>query len=431
MLKIISHCIAIAMIMLFQLTNISSFACSVCKVTINGRTFLGNNEDSWRMGSRIWFETQTAGRLGVLYVGYGNNYPQGGMNEAGLAFDGLTISPKPIKLDASKKTISQPLNFLKEIMQTCKTVEDVRKYAIQYNRQPMLNNGEYFFADKLGNYLVMESDTMIIGNDDKYIIANFCPSITPRVERLKWDRYRRGDLFLSNNMNHMNESYCLDLVDTMHECRGKLGDGTMYSFVADLDKSDFTLYFYHDYKHAVKFNLNAELAKGDHLLDMPTLFPANVEFQRLINYKIPQNNVWILAFFYLCAGLFTFSSLFFAFSALRNSKHTPEIRKYTGVKLLIVFLSAILLYYLFALFQNPTIFYFPAPYRDYQFSILNIVAYIPILMALLIVPLLRINLAVIKGRSWHIISKFLFSANNLAYLGLIALFGYWGFYNIL
>lgn len=315
-------------------------------------------------------------------------------------------------------------------MQTCKTVEDVRRYAIQYNRQAFFNNGVFLFVDKLGNYLVMESDTMIIGNDEKYIIANFCPSITPDREKLKWDRYKRGEIFLSNHKADTSTNYCLALVDTMHECRKKLGDGTMYSFVADLEKGDFTLYFYHDYSNEVKFNLKEELAKGDHILEMPAIFPTNAEFKKLVNFKTPQNSTTILAIFYLCGGFFIFSSVFFIISFFRNSKPLVGTRSYNNNKLLLFTLNVILLYYLIALLKNKIIFYFPAPYQDYKFSMLNIAAYIPFLMLLLIFPLFRINIKIFKEPTWHIFSKCLFLLTNLTYLILIVFFAYWGFYNI-
>lgn len=150
------------------------FACSMCKVTINGKTYLGNNEDSWRTGSRISFVNAPAGKLGALYISYGDMFPQGGMNEAGLAFDGLTIYKENIKIDPSKQNVTNFSEFVRGIMQTCKTVEDVRMYAYRYNRH-IIPNGELFFADKSGRYLIMEPDTMLLGNDSKYVIANFCP----------------------------------------------------------------------------------------------------------------------------------------------------------------------------------------------------------------------------------------------------------------
>jgi len=53
-----------------------SHACSMCKVTINGRTYLGNNEDSWRMGSTVWFENGGEGKLGAVYFGYSDHFPR-------------------------------------------------------------------------------------------------------------------------------------------------------------------------------------------------------------------------------------------------------------------------------------------------------------------------------------------------------------------
>jgi hypothetical protein len=251
--------------------SLSCLACSMCKVTINGHTYVGSNEDSWRRDTRIWFENRGPGKLGCVYVGYGS-LPQGGMNEAGLAFDGLTTLPKPIRNDPQKKEISSPGDFLRQLMQTCRTVADVKRFANQYNRQKFYNNGVLLFADRTGNYLVMEPDTLITGNDDKYLIANFCPSITSEQEKLSFDRYRKGTLFLSNHINDTSSDYCFALTDTMHQCRKKIGDGTIYSYIADLDKGNFTLCFYHDFQHPVTYNLQQELEKGDHVLLMASLF---------------------------------------------------------------------------------------------------------------------------------------------------------------
>jgi len=166
----------------------------MCKVTINGRTYLGSNEDSWRPGSTIWFENKTFGNYGAVYVGYNDGFPQGGMNEAGLAFDGLTIYPKDVRLDPSKKTVANPTAFIKEIMQTYQTVEDIKKYASQFNRQPF-NSSVLMFSDKFGRYLVIEPDTMIIGNDNKYIIANFCPSSTSDDQKMALKDIKEETLF--------------------------------------------------------------------------------------------------------------------------------------------------------------------------------------------------------------------------------------------
>ena len=55
---------------------------------------MGNNKDSWIVGSRIWFEGATAGKLGSLYVGYGNGFSQGGMNDVELALFSVYIDER-------------------------------------------------------------------------------------------------------------------------------------------------------------------------------------------------------------------------------------------------------------------------------------------------------------------------------------------------
>jgi len=410
---------------LLSSASLNSFACSMCKVTMNGRTYLGSNEDSWRLGSTIWFENKTFGSYGAVYVGYNDGFPQGGMNEAGVAFDGLKIYPKAVQLDPSKKTVTNPTAFVKEIMQTCQTVEDVKKYASLFNRQPF-NSSVLMFSDKSGKYLVIEPDTMIIGNDNKYIIANFCPSSTGDNQKVTFARYERGNVFLRDHINDTDSNSCVALTDTMHECRNKIGDGTMYSFVADLENGDFTLFFYHDFKNSKNFNLKTELAKGDQKFKMLDIFSSNPEYKKFLNFQTPHNNGFMRLALICFAGLFAFSSIFFLISFIKDKNIIAQ----KSIKLFLSCSSLILLYYCFVLKNNQPIFYFPSPYQDSKFSMLNVAAYIPFLLLLAIVPLFWQNIKILKGTSWSKFSKLLFSINSLTYLILIVLFFYWKLYNI-
>ena len=64
------------------------------------------------------------------------------------------------------------------------------------------------------------------------------------------------------------------------------------------------LYFYHDYKNLVQFNLKDELAKGDHILEIPKLFPPNAEFEELRNYTTPFNTPSLRVSLVFAGGLF-------------------------------------------------------------------------------------------------------------------------------
>jgi hypothetical protein len=278
----------------------------------------------------------------------------------------------------------------------------------------------------------MEPDTMLLGSDDKYIITNFCPSVTPEKERLDWDRYRRGREFINKHPTDTTANYCLALVDTMHECRKKMGDGTMYSSIADLQKGDFRLYFYHDYTKEVKFNLARELATGDHFLEIASLSPKNAEYERLSDYKVPQNDNRIFLFLLFCGGIFAFSAVFFLMSYLINLRKLTRIPDlYVGFRLLLFIISVLMLYYMFMLVRTPAIFYSEAPYQDFQFSVKNIAAYLPFILAVLIFPLLQVNVKVWSNNAWKIPSKLILTLNNVIYLTLMFFFIYWGFYKVL
>jgi hypothetical protein len=403
------------------------------KITMFGKTMVGTNFDAYYQTSRIWFENRNGvGNYGAVFSGGrfdGNNgfAPQSGMNEYGLAFSRLAApdSEKKISVALNKKVITNPTNYLKDILHKCKNIDEVQDYINLYD-QTYFNGDVFIYIDKSGKYLVVEPDTMIVGYETKYVLSNFCPTVTKEVDALKMAKYRNGIEFLKNGLDTTIE-FCTALSDTMHVCRKKIGDGTLLTSIFDLNDGIIYYYFYHDYKHRIKFNLSEELAKGDHILEVPKLFPPNKEYEKLINYKIPPNNKALQVFLFFCSGVFLLSSLIFVTSFFRKRKSA----RYSYIKMILFFLGIILSYYMLVLIKKENIFYFPAPYQDYKFSMLNVAAYIPFLILFLIIPLLIVNRKVYKEKVWSIIAILFYTLNNFLYLILIILFFYWGFYDIL
>ena len=83
------------------------------------------------------------------------------------------------------------------------------------------------------------------------------------------------------------------VLEGMRSCREFLGNGTFFSTLFEPDQGRVHLYFYHDFEHPVVFDLQEELAKGEHVLDIPTLFPPNAEFQALLAYRTPFHQPWL------------------------------------------------------------------------------------------------------------------------------------------
>lgn len=409
----------------------NGFGCSGYKVTVGNKTLFGSNEDAWRVTPHIWFENARGkGEYGAAFTGSRydgeNGYaPQSGMNDEGLVFERLLSYHPKSKNAPNKKAITNPTKYLKDILHRCKTVEEVQKYISAFDHSYFIED-LFIYTDKSGKYLIVEPYQLTIGNDPTYVFSNFCPSITSKQDANQLERYRNGVAFLKNKMDTTLE-FCKALSDTMHVCRKKIGDGTLLTSIWDLNKGTVNLYFYHQYKTTVQFNLKEELGKGDHLIAIDTLFPKNSEFEKLRNYKTPDSSLLIALFLIASAGLFLFSSTYFLIRYFRRKQNS----KYRYIQVLISLLGLILFCYLVVLYGGSiNRFYFPAPYKDPASVFISLSSYIPFLLLLIIIPFCVINYKLLKEQSWSVFAKVLFTLNNLVYCILIGLFGYWGFYGV-
>lgn len=263
------------------------YGCSMFKITLHGKTMVGNNEDYWNPNTRIWFEKGKTRKYGVCYVGYDNFWPQGGMNEAGLVFDGFAMPYLAIKDTIGKKELDA--NFLKIIMEKYSDVNEVKKYFANHNLTG-LETSMFLFIDKTGRYLVVQGDSLITGNDQYYILSNFYPSQIKDESKIDIPFYHKAKRLLESYRD-TSISFCTSVMDTMHQERD-WGGGTMYTTLYDLKEGIIYLYYFHNYNHVVTFNLKQELEKGNHIFIMPKLFPEDkkgIEF--LCNYNEVSNEL--------------------------------------------------------------------------------------------------------------------------------------------
>ena len=252
---------------------------------MNGKTFVGNNEDFWNSNTRIWFEKGKNGDYGSAYVGFDNRFPQGGINEKGLAFDGLTVPFREIKSNPNKLTCDA--TTLYNVMKKCQNIDEVYTFLSKYDLS-IFNAAMLLYVDQGGKYLIVEGDTMIKGNNNEYLLSNFCPSKTKDPSDVKLPRYQSGRKLMESHID-TSLTYLKTLSDTLHQSwKGNLG-GTVYTTIYDLNEKTIHLYFYHDYKRSVTFKLADELNKKDAIIDIPKLFPNNINGQNhLKRYKLTQ-----------------------------------------------------------------------------------------------------------------------------------------------
>ena len=114
-------------------------ACTAFVMHKDGRTFIGNNEDSWCTQGRVRFAPAADGGYGAVYFSSWTGHPlkdwgdQLGMNQAGLVFDGLVIQPK----DAVAQRGKQFLDFAEltnRLMERCADVDEAVSFLAEYDR---------------------------------------------------------------------------------------------------------------------------------------------------------------------------------------------------------------------------------------------------------------------------------------------------------
>ena|SRR3989338_5266861 len=244
--------------------RLDSQACSMFKITENGRTIVGNNEDYFNPFTKIWFTPGLNGQYGVVNMGFGNNFPQGAMNEAGLVFDGFAMDYLAVN-DTAGKLMIPNTEYIPYIMHNFSTVREVQAYFRTINLSH-LETSMYLFVDKSGEYLIVEGDSLIIGNEPTFMLSNFYPSQTTNEDAVPIPFYQSGRAFVANNTPHADFHTCSSVMSNLHQ------DITQYSSIYDLSSGNFTIHFFHDYENKVEFNLKEELAKGKHEFIIPELF---------------------------------------------------------------------------------------------------------------------------------------------------------------
>ncbi|MFD1314910.1 linear amide C-N hydrolase [Namhaeicola litoreus] len=265
-------------------------ACSMYKLTKNGRTIVGNNEDYFSPNSQFWFETGTKNTFGVMYMGLLNNFAQGAMNESGLVFDGFWEPYLEVKNIDGKLEI--PIaDAIRNVMQTMTHVEDVKKYLQTINLYS-LANGQLVFVDKSGTYLIVEGDEMFMGDESEKTFSNFYYSQIESLGDVKLDYFQKGQNFIHSTETKPTLEYCSNAMQNFAQSRLA---PTQYSTIYDLKTLKIRVYLYHDFSEFIELDLKKELKKGNHRTMIAELFPKNSKgYLHYKKYNNPENPVLFL-----------------------------------------------------------------------------------------------------------------------------------------
>ncbi len=251
-------------------------ACTAFVVYRNGLALAGNNEDFWETDTKIWYIPKegsnrgVAGKLGRVYFGFDDFFAQGGMNEAGLFFDGFATAENKLKnLDNRPRFEGNMTDY---VMANCKTVSEVVA-VFEKHELSFLTNAMLMFGDQYGDSVIIEGDDLLRIKGDHQVVTNFYQSLTP-ADECPCPRYEAAVQALGKGVAVSVES-CRDVLAATRQNRGA---PTQYSNVYDLKNGLVYLYHFHNFEEVVRIDLKEELEKGAHEIDLPSLFSENEQF---------------------------------------------------------------------------------------------------------------------------------------------------------
>ena len=237
----------------------------------------GNNED-WNdpFAATITFLPAEEGKHGRVCLGWGPEWPQGGMNDQGLFYDAATAETVEVPRDPGKPDLEG--STIQKAMEECATVDEVLAYFDRYDVSGTWN-GHYLIGDRFGNSAIIEPLTVIRKGGRYQVITNFLQSKTP-PEASGDVRYHLVTGILEESAEFTVDVIRRTLSATHWEECGEQMTTTLYSNICDLTHGEIYLYNFHNFEDVVKINLAEELAKGERSVSIGALFPCETWAER-------------------------------------------------------------------------------------------------------------------------------------------------------
>ncbi|WP_171037055.1 carcinine hydrolase/isopenicillin-N N-acyltransferase family protein [Maribacter algarum] len=256
---------------LFFFLFISIYTAKACAVlyyvdSASGKIYVANNEDYW-YDTKAYIQIEPKSKQGLARLWYGwKDFAQGGVNEAGLFFDGA-VTPEQ-KIPKTFKKIKG--NLGDDILANCTTVDEAIAYLEK--RKIGLKNAHMMFGDATGNAAVIEwvdgQQKIIKIANNRLIMTNFlladsnkaghsCPrydAIQKEIERFEKEETSIDLLTIGNTMARAVQV-------PQQNKDGKTG-GTLYTSFINITDMEFVLVYKLDNTKITKLVLKSEFQKS-------------------------------------------------------------------------------------------------------------------------------------------------------------------------
>lgn len=266
------------------LTHNDLFSCTVFYAAKGNIVLAGNNEDFINAESYIQFLPAKDGKLGRIYFGFfyepNKMSTFGGVNEQGLFYDVAALSAFELKEIPEGELYNG--NIMEKIMEECTTVEEVINLVHRYSNFLYITNGQVMFGDKFGNSVIIETEKILKKDGSYQIMTNFRQT----VEEFKKGNIPCGRYEIANSLLKESPEISKELFQKVLESVHQEGwYATVYSNIYDLKNGIIYLYYFHSFFEEIQLDVLNELAKGERIVKISSLFKNNFAAKAYIDWK--------------------------------------------------------------------------------------------------------------------------------------------------
>lgn len=271
--------LSIALIFIF----VRAFSCTIfSSIDKNGHVWTGNNEDylfTFNTFVKVFARTDTTfGFICFANSSLPEEYIQGGINEAGLFYDGNSVPPSIYKDYEKKKDFpGGERKMIEYMLKKCATVEQVFQLFSTY-RLNGNETGQIHLADKNGTFGIITADSMWITKNNFQISTNFNLCHSNHDNITCW-RYPIVEQALKNKEVNLNT-----FKEICNQTSQQKGASTIYSNIQDLTTGEIWLFYGMDYAKSVHLEIKNLINKKDSSFYMRDLFKENSLVKAYIEY---------------------------------------------------------------------------------------------------------------------------------------------------
>jgi len=249
-------------ILLYLTCQMSGSSCTIFSIHQDENVFVGNNEDWYNPYPRYRIIPGGGEHYGRIIFSFDNNWGQGGMNEKGLFFDWVLSESTAWKKDPLKKDWEG--NLSEKILAECASVEEALKYYKEYN-EPGFKTSYIALVDTSGQsaFVSWEDNKLTIVNCNGRCVVGFNgEKVAENLEELE---------------GSLNKKQMSQLLNAAHQ---KGENPTLYSNLYDLKKGLVHLYYFHNYEEELVLDLQEEIKKGWHSVELKDIFKTQIPKER-------------------------------------------------------------------------------------------------------------------------------------------------------